>query len=1155
MASTGSKPSLFPFDSHDRPIEGGVLKPDIAFATSVSWPAWSDILIVVEIKSPKRGFSTSLKQLNEYFINMWTSAPRKYTIGLVIAKDELHLVVNTRAGAHRSTVSRLPFFSNERVLYSDQAEDMRLAEKRCFATVLRVLDCLFSSLLKEGCYLAPGPLDGQVHMGIQNGKDLISAQRKIVSWDQADYDFALTIFETLDSRCPYAVGSMSWIYSVRYVCKREPHDNRKGVMKIHSFVKSRLSEAKIYEVLHEQGVPNIPLIYFSGSLGEHDGYESEVILMEYMDMSLRNHIQGMFSEGSGSHSKLIDVVAGYSATLLAAASADSPVLHRDISSGNLMVRRGNPVIIDWGFGLVLSFNERVEEVHHPPKTGTLIYMGLRVLQNASRRSVIDDFESLLFTIFHLVCLVCDPKQAKADAIWDDQLEMSQFLEVRKNWLKDEISFIRKLPSNCPKAWEELLVMLYDLLFDRHGIQMGLEHDETDPRLLTIDFDSCGSRGSQVSSTPAKLQTREGIAPAEAEEIRKRRDRLERQFMDGYTEKIYNDFLYDIGELATFKDFVKLANKTLFEDIAQAAPVLDNKTLRSTKGMERSKLFKALVSGGKSGEAALMNYFLELCSVMAEKAASLAELKIPQERHALADHQRKPVFGSAHKADGVFFYSGPTGGNITTVHMFVEAKLAPTYGYLPTDTLRQILDYVNTIWTVQYTRFFVPIMYLHGEQLTLFVFTRGPWYRVELGNICYTSSSPKYQIRYSLRETLLRLWFITTLPAERFGHFCDAETGLQSIRFEKTSATSKLTCATLVDPGDQNTLSLAVRIPRTVNPRSRLTCLFDTTYQFKRAVLKLSWTPVKRLPEGAVYEVLRRSGIKGIPMVYDSGLIKEDFYGYRLEYIILEHCGESIGSYVRNSRDSNIAESEINRQVVQFIGQLSSCLVQARIHGVIHRDISDGNIAVNNEQARIIDWGYAKIIEAGSADNLGADLSIVSEVAKQWGFEKDTVLKYEDASDHMTGTVLFMSIPVLFGARKRSLADDIESLFYVIIRAFSTSDNCCGFRYYDYKNLALTRVGILGCTDNYLKHFSAGSNVGGLRKTLDAMHRYLFYSGDRYIGHDLVNNENYERLPDLAMAAKFMDKKSVSALQKLFPTNNNEAGVGSKRRRREGTGSP
>ncbi|KAJ2522189.1 hypothetical protein H4217_000922 [Coemansia sp. RSA 1939] len=507
---------------------------------------------------------------------------------------------------------------------------MRLAEKRCFATVLRVLDCLFSSLLKEGCYLTPGPLDGQVRMGIQNGKDLISAQRKIVSWDQADYDFALTVFETLDSRCPYAVGSMSWIYSVRYVCKREPHDNRKGVMKIHSFVKSRLSEAKIYEVLHEQGVPNIPLIYFSGSLGEHDGYESEVILMEYMDMSLRNHIQGMFSEGSGSHSKLIDVVAGYSATLLAAASADSPVLHRDISSGNLMVRRGNPVIIDWGFGLVLSFNERVEEVHHPPKTGTLIYMGLRVLQNASRRSVIDDFESLLFTIFHLVCLVCDPKQAKVDAIWDDQLEMSQFLEVRKNWLKDEISFIRKLPSNCPKAWEELLVMLYDLLFDRHGIQMGLEHDETDPRLLTIDFDS---------------------------------------------------------------------------------------------------------------------------------------------------------------------------------------------------------------------------------------------------------------------------W----------------------------------------------------------------------------AVLKLSWTPVKRLPEGAVYEVLHRSGINGIPKVYGCGLIKEDFYGYRLEYIILEHCGESIGSYVRNSRDSNIAESEINRQVVQFVSQLN--------------------------------------------------------------------------------------------------------------------------------------------------------NVGSIKQTLDAMHRYLFYSTNRYIGHDLVSYENYQRLPDLAMAAKFMDKKS------------------------------
>ncbi|KAJ2608084.1 hypothetical protein EV177_005165 [Coemansia sp. RSA 1804] len=295
-----------------------------------------------------------------------------------------------------------------------------------------------------------------------------------------------------------------------------------------------------------------------------------------------------------------------------------------------------------------------------------------------------------------------------------------------------------------------------------------------------------------------------------------------------------------------------------------------------------------------------------------------------------------------------------------------------------------------------------------------------------------------------------------LPAEtldRFGHFCDVDTGFPNMRFDRLDPNKKQAYATLVSPEDSDALTLKKRIPRRVNLRSRLAYLFDTICRSKRAVLKLSWTPVKRLPEGAVYEVLHRSGISGIPEVYDTELIREDFYGYRLEYIILEHCGDSIEAYIRDSRNRRDTESEIHINVEQFINQVTN---------------------------------------------------------------------------------------------------DIESLFYVIIRAFSTSDDCCGFRYYDNENLAFTRVGILGCTGNYLKHFSAGINVGDFKQTLDAMHRYLFYSGDRYIGHDLVSNEDYERLPDLVMAAKFMDKKSVSALQKLFPTNNNEAEVGSKRRRREST---
>ncbi|KAJ2614212.1 hypothetical protein EV177_002165 [Coemansia sp. RSA 1804] len=538
----------------------------------------------------------------------------------------------------------------------------------------------------------------------------------------------------------------------------------------------------------------------------------------------------------------------------------------------------------------------------------------------------------------------------------------------------------------------------------------------------------GSHDSLVDSTPAKDQTHEDIAPAEAEEMRKRRARLARHFKDKYEIEPFDNFLGNIGELDTYNDFVN----------------------------------------EKSGEDALMDYIFALCDKMDEKASKVAEHNIPQNHYILADHQKKPIPGSSHKADGVFYYSRPRRCDISTVHMFIEAKVVPTPGSLPIEIMGQIIDYVNA--------------------------------------------------------TLLCLWFIITLPPERFGHFCDVDTGLQSIRFDRTNSNDKLAHASPATPKDPSAVSLRLRIPRTVNPRSRLAYLFDTSFKSKRSVLKLSWTPVRRLPKGAIYEILHMSGIDGVPKVYDSGLLVDNLY-------------------------------DIHKQIGQLISQVSRCLVQARFYGVLHCDISDGNIAVSNGQAKVIDWGYAKVIEASPVEARGVSLSVVDRVAQQWGFEKESVLKNEAASDHMIGTVLFMSIPVLFGMKKRSLSDDIESLFYVIIRAFATSEECCGFKHYDNSNLALARVGILGCPDNYLGVFNVGDDIGDLKQTLDAMHRYLFYSGGRYIGHDLVSNENYERLPDLAMAARFMDEKTVHELQLLSPCDFSKLGTGSKRKRKENISGP
>ncbi|KAJ2396318.1 hypothetical protein GGI23_003960 [Coemansia sp. RSA 2559] len=55
-----------------------------------------------------------------------------------------------------------------------------------------------------------------------------------------------------------------------------------------------------------------------------------------------------------------------------------------------------------------------------------------------------------------------------------------------------------------------------------------------------------------------------------------------------------------------------------------------------------------------------------------------------------------------------------------------------------------------------------------------------------------------------------------------------------------------------------------------------------------------------------------------------------------------------------------------------------------------------------------------------------------------------------------------------------------------------------------------------------------------------MFRYLFYSGDSYIGHKLISDVEYERLCDLDQAARFMDSEAVDLLRRFLPDTPAEA---------------
>ncbi|KAJ2588108.1 hypothetical protein IWW49_003144 [Coemansia sp. RSA 1797] len=211
-----------------------------------------------------------------------------------------------------------------------------------------------------------------------------------------------------------------------------------------------------------------------------------------------------------------------------------------------------------------------------------------------------------------------------------------------------------------------------------------------------------------------------------------------------------------------------------------------------------------------------------------------------------------------------------------------------------------------------------------------------------------------------------------------------------------------------------------RIERTINPRGPIAHMFRTEKNGRNFILKLAWTPVKQLPESAVYDALKAANIPNIPLIIDSGIIIENSFGYRVEYLLIEDCGVPLVEYLQTqmllgiSKQSDIAASAMFQAV--------ECIYSAWNAGILHRDITADSVVVKGDQVRIIDWGYTKLVKDGPVD--------VDALATKWLFNKDNATGDEGSSAPIIGTPLYTSIPVLVGATQRSIADDVESVLYL-----------------------------------------------------------------------------------------------------------------------------
>ncbi|KAJ1887642.1 hypothetical protein LPJ66_009009, partial [Kickxella alabastrina] len=707
-----------------------------------------------------------------------------------------------------------------------------------------------------------------------------------------------------------------------------------------------------------------------------------------------------------------------------------------------------------------------------------------------------------------------------------------------------------------------------------------------------------SKTSGTFQAPPKTQKHTELPPGESEppEVRdRRRQRLLKCLGDNIKKvDLFDDFAKSLGVKQRYERFIKDWPE-LFLSMARGSPVADSKGIVANidRPIEEFGDFPiADVFENNSGkliglakEARLVKYFILLFNAMvnavraANRVIPAGRTPIPDHRLKLKDHQLKVIPNTPHKPDIAFYYRDYAEENTHSIHAILEAKMDPDLGGPIEDTRGQLADYGHLLNDKQATRTFAPVFYLHGHLLTLHAYYRGGLYIIELGQLCFEADSCTSDRAEDIQTCLMRLWFLLTLESEIFGHFCDVSKKPSSFIFSrkgkaddndndkgkgKGSLKIEVLCSVSMDDEDDEDgkdgkdgaalFCIKEPIARYSYMVGRHVHLFRGEFNGKHdAVLKLSWTPVNRLPEGAAYAILNKRPVEGIPEIFSSGLLISNLNGYRLEFVLMEDCGQPMAEYLKGK-----ANDQKDELVSRFVEQLTLCLAQANDTGVLHRDISAGNVCVKNNKVYVIDWGCAKVIGWGTTKDAARDAAEDTaedaaedavedptedtgptqlkhiDVAEQWGFNATTVGQVEVTKDPFTGTPLFMGIPMLSSSPIRGILDDLESVLYVVMDAVRPAgtkrDDVQGFKFLDSPSLAITRWGLIQEDAVLLEEFSVKNINPRLKELICVMRRFLFEPENKVMNHRLWWDKKFVRRANWDAAPEFMHPKAVELLK-------------------------
>ncbi|KAK7041730.1 hypothetical protein VNI00_009019 [Paramarasmius palmivorus] len=201
-----------------------------------------------------------------------------------------------------------------------------------------------------------------------------------------------------------------------------------------------------------------------------------------------------------------------------------------------------------------------------------------------------------------------------------------------------------------------------------------------------------------------------------------------------------------------------------------------------------------------------------------------------------------------------------------------------------------------------------------------------------------------------------------------------------------------------------------------SPSGRCTrCFFVLDSQDQIRYLKETWRILSDnlKPEGKVYERLKDAGVSHIPEVVISGDVKGAWQATQTSKYTTK---ANKGVHLRSHQHYFIVFAQIGTPIKDFKNSLQ--LVQGIAHaieahrdayekaGVLHRDISVGNILITNDgEGLLIDWEFSKFIESESPRTV--------ERVGTWQFMSARILHYRP------------------GEVEHVLGDDLESFYHVL----------------------------------------------------------------------------------------------------------------------------